>query len=165
MNDTLITFCGWVGSEVTLSDVGNGAQVASFRVGSTPRRYRNGQWEDGPTAWYTVKAWRGLALHVHESVRQGDPVLVQGRLVSDVWERGDGTTSTRYVVVASSVGHDLNRGTSVFSKSLRREQPGGIDESRAQEVLHSYDEGGPRLDANGEVVADLVPVGGEESAA
>lgn len=152
MNDTQITFCGWVGSEVTLSDVGNGTPVASFRVGSTPRRFRNGQWEDGPTAWYAVKAWRGLAQHVQDSVRQGDAVVVQGRLVADVWEKEDGTTSTRFVVVASAVGHDLNRGTSRFSKAVRRENPVGIDETRAQEVIHSYEESGPRLDTNGEVV-------------
>jgi single-strand DNA-binding protein len=121
MNDTQITFCGWAGSDVTLTDVAPGTQVASFRVGSTPRRFRNGQWENGPTAWFTVKAWQALARNVHASIRNGDAVIVQGRLVADVWERGDGTTSTTYVVVAQAVGHDLNRGTSRFVKAPRRE--------------------------------------------
>lgn len=165
MNDTLITFCGWVGSDVTLSDIGHDTLVATFRVGSTPRRLRSGQWEDAPTAWYTVKAWRALAQHVHESVRQGDPVLVQGRLVADVWERTDGTRSTRYVVVATAVGHDLNRGRSVFTKATRRESSGGLNESLAQEVIHSYDESGPKLDADGEVVPELRRVPEEEPAA
>lgn len=152
MNDTHITFCGWVGSEVTLNEIGHETQVASFRVGSTPRRFRSGQWQDEPTAWYTVKAWRTLAQNVHASIRQGDPVVIQGRLVADVWNKEDGSVSTRYVVVASAVGHDLARGTSRFTKTNRRDPAPGVDESRVREVIHSYDETGPRLDANGEVL-------------
>lgn len=152
MNDTQITFCGWVGSEVTVAEVAPGVPVATFRVGTTPRRFRSGSWENGPTSWFTVKAWRRLAEHVRACVSSGDPVVVQGRLVADVWKREDGTTSTRYVVVAHSVGHDLNLGTSVFSRTARREQA-GVDESAVREVIHSYDETGPDLDANGQVVA------------
>lgn len=157
MNDTEITVCGWVGSEVTLNDLGRDLQVASFRVGSTPRRFRNGRWEDGPTAWYTVKAWRALAQHVHVSVHQRDPVIVHGRLVADVWEKSDGTVSTRFVVVASSVGHDLSRGTSTFERSTRRESPAAVDESPVQELIHSYEEAGPALDSDGEVIAPPAP--------
>ena len=153
MNDTQITFSGCVGSDVTLTEVAPGRPVASFRVGSTPRRFRGGQWEDGPTAWHTVKAWGVLAQHLHDCLRSGDPVLVQGRLVADVWQRADGTTSTRLIVVATSVGHDLNRGTSRFTKMARRDPAASVDESPVQEVIHSYDESGPRLDANGEIVA------------
>ena len=131
MNETYVTFTGWVGSEVSLADLGGGHQLASFRVGSTPRRYQNGQWEDGPTTWYTVKAWRRLAEHVHASVRQRDPVLVHGRLVADTWTREDGSVSTRQVVVATSVGHDLSRGTSRFTKAARAEGPGGGQDADA----------------------------------
>ncbi len=159
MNDTQITFCGWVGSDVTLAEVAPGLPVATFRVGSTPRRYRAGSWEDGPTSWFTVKAWRRLAEHVHASVGSGDPVVVQGRLVADVWKREDGTTSTRYVVVAQSVGHDLNLGTTAFARSAKRAAT-AVDESQVREVIHSYDETGPDLDAEGEVVrpADPAPM-------
>ncbi len=165
MNDTQITFCGWVGGDVTVSEVANSTPVASFRVGSTPRRFRGGAWEDGPTAWYTVKAWRALALHVAESVRSGDPVLIHGRLVADVWDKGEGVISTRYVVVATSVGHDLNRGSSSFVKALPRSNGGGPDETRVQEIIHSYDESGPRLDGNGEVIPEPIPLTPQEPAA
>lgn len=159
MNDTHITFSGWVGSEVTLIDIGNGTQVASFRVGSTPRRFRNGGWEDGPTAWYTVKAWRALGENLHASLRSGDPVVVQGRLIADVWRRDDGTVSTKYVVVATSVGHDLNRGTAVFTKSARRDRPAPVDDSRSQAVIHAYEDDGPTLDSEGRVVSHVVAAG------
>lgn len=156
MNDTEITVRGWVGSDVTLTDVGNGVVVASFRVGSTPRRYRNGHWEDLPTAWHTVKAWRALGQHVADSVRLREPVIVHGRLVADVWEKEDGSTSVKYVVVANAVGHDLGYGTSAFTKEARRPSA-DTEDTRLREVIHSYDESGPRLDSFGEVVPDPEP--------
>jgi single-strand DNA-binding protein len=154
MNDSTITFSGWVGSEVTLTEGATGVAVASFRVGSTPRRFRGGQWEDGETIWYAVKAWRALAGNVAASVRTGDPVVVSGKLVADVWKREDGTVSTRYVVVAASVGHDLTRGTSRFSRAPRPETTPAGEDDPVREVLHSYDEGGPRLDGDGQVVQE-----------
>lgn len=116
MNDTFVTFTGWMGTDVTLREVAGGHQVASFRVGSTPRRLRDGQWVNGPTTWHQVKAWRRLALHAAESLRSGDPVVVHGRLVADTWTKEDGSTATQLVVVATSVGHDLAHGTTIFTK-------------------------------------------------
>jgi single-strand DNA-binding protein len=119
MNDSLITFSGWVGSEVELVRVGEGegVPVATFRVGSTPRRLREGRWENGETVWYAVKAWRSLATHVAASLHTGEPVLVTGRLVAETWQKEDGTQVTRHVVVAQGVGHDLARGTSAFTRA------------------------------------------------
>lgn len=119
MNDSLITFSGWVGSQVELTHVGEGESVpvATFRVGSTPRRRRgDGQWENGETIWYAVKAWRQLATHVAASLHSGEPVLVTGRLRAESWQKEDGTTVSRQVVLAQAVGHDLTRGTTVFSR-------------------------------------------------
>ena len=119
MNDSLITFSGNVGGPVDLSVVRDEVPVATLRVGSTPRRLRDGRWEDGETLWYTVKAWRQLATNLADSVRTGDPILVTGRLTAESWTREDGTVATRHVVVAVSVGHDLARGRSVFSRANR----------------------------------------------
>jgi single-strand DNA-binding protein len=119
LNETQVTFSGWIGTDVTLRDVAGGQQVASFRVATTPRRLRDGEWVDGPTTWHTVKAWNRLARHVAESLSSGQPVLVHGKLVADSWTREDGTAVTSYAVVASSVGHDLSYGTSAF----RRPEP------------------------------------------
>ncbi len=114
MNEAFVTFQGWVGNEVVHRETQQGT-VANLRVGSTPRiRKRNGEWVDGPTSWFSVTCWRTLADHVRDSVRKGDPVLVHGRLRADVWERADGQSSVTYVVDATYVGHDLNRGTAVF---------------------------------------------------
>lgn len=121
MNDTHITITGWVGTTPERREVAGGAVVTSFRVVHRSRRFRDGEWADGPTTWYQVKTWRRLAEHVADSIRNGDPVVVHGRLVADVWTREDGATVSQYVLVASSVGHDLTHGTAEFRKG--RPQP------------------------------------------
>ena len=93
MNEPYVTLQGWVGNEVVHRETKEGA-VANFRVGSTPRfRRRSGEWADGPTSWFSVACWRGLADNVRDSIRKGDPVVVHGRLRPDVWKREDGETS------------------------------------------------------------------------
>lgn len=121
MNDTYITLTGWVGSDVSLREVAGNQVVANFRVATTSRRFRNNQWEDGTTTWYSVSAWRQLADNVNTSIRRGDPVVVHGRLEADVWKKEDGSISTQLVVTATSVGHDLSRGTATFRKAVRPE--------------------------------------------
>ena len=114
MNDTHITLTGWIGGDVALREVAGGRAVASFRLACTPTRYRDGEWVKGTTSWHTVKVWNRLARHVAASLGNGDPVVVHGRLVADVWER-DGKPQTSFEVVATSVGHDLTHGTARFT--------------------------------------------------
>jgi single-strand DNA-binding protein len=76
MSDTYVTFHGWVGNEVTHRDP-NGVSVVNFRVASTPRIKRKGEWMDGDTTWYSVSAWRGLAATIRVSVQKGAAVIVR----------------------------------------------------------------------------------------
>jgi single-strand DNA-binding protein len=137
MNEAFVTFQGWVGNDVVHRETPAG-NVANFRVGSTPRiRKRNGDWVDGPTSWFSVSCWRTLADNVQQSVHKGDPVLVHGRLRTDVWEREDGQSSVTHVVEALYVGHDLNRGTSQFTKSTRPDRADTDEtENVVKEIIH-----------------------------
>jgi single-strand DNA-binding protein len=137
MNESYVTLQGWVGGDVDIRDVGE-TQCASFRVGSTPRYNRNGTWVDGQTSWYTVNCWRGLGKNVHDSVKRGDAVVVHGRVRVDVWEREGKPNSVSWIVDATFVGHDLNRGTSSFLKTTRAESPAQSPaQSSAQSSAHS----------------------------
>jgi single-strand DNA-binding protein len=152
MNEASVTFQGWVGNEVVHRETTQG-NVANFRVGSTPRiRKRSGEWVDGPTSWFSVSCWRALADHVRDSVRKGEPVLVHGRLRTDVWEREDGQSSVTYVVEATYVGHDLSRGTAVFVKAARPERVEADDEAEhaVQELIHDNPVDLPQLDSFGQ---------------
>jgi len=121
MNESMVTFQGWLGGDVRIQQAG-GALVARFRVASTPRRFNRstGEWHDGPTQWYSVSAWRALGEHCAASLRRGDPVVVHGRLTQSTWVNQEGVEMSSLEVDASFVGHDLNRGTTGFSRAAGR---------------------------------------------
>jgi single-strand DNA-binding protein len=62
-------------------------------------------------------------------VRKGDPVIVIGRLRTQVWVK-DAVQQERTVLEALTIGHDLSRGTSAFNRSERAQVP----EDRESEV-------------------------------
>ncbi|MBS2937189.1 single-stranded DNA-binding protein [Nocardioides sp. J2M5] len=131
MYEPEVTLTGLVGGDVHLHELSEGRCVASFRVACTPSLLRDGAWVRGTTSWHTVKVWNRLARHVAASVRRGEPVIVHGRLVADVWER-DGTPRTSFEVVASAVGHDLTQGTTSLVRPERVEaEPQAAGEPRA----------------------------------
>ena len=150
MNESYVTVQGWVGNDVDLREAGE-TQVASFRLGSTPRYNRGGTWVDGQTSWYTVNCWRALGRNVKESVRRGDAVIVHGRVRVDVWEREGMPNSVQWIVDASFVGHDLTKGTSAFQKTARVAKDPREDEA-VREMVHGYDADGPQLDSAGDPV-------------
>lgn len=118
LNETVVTLQGWVGGDVQVRQAGD-ALVAHFRVACTPRRFRRStqEWVDGETQWYSVNAWRGLGDSCARSLRQGDPVLVHGRLSARTYVNGAGVEVTSFDVEALLVGHDLTRGTSQFTRT------------------------------------------------
>jgi single-strand DNA-binding protein len=118
MYETTVTLQGYVGTEVTSRAAGDSV-LASFRVACTPRRFQRSSetWVDGATQWYSVTAWRALADHCAQSLRTGDPVIVHGRLTVGSYVNRDGVEVHTLDVEATHVGHDLNRGTAVFSKA------------------------------------------------
>ena len=120
MNETVVTLQGWLGGDVICREVGE-AVVANFRVACTPRRYqkKTDEWVDGDTQWYTVNAWRALAENCGQSLRRGDPVVVHGKLNAQTWTNSAGIEVTSFEVEALFVGHDLNRGSSQFTRTVR----------------------------------------------
>lgn len=118
--DALITLSGNVGTDVEFTQ-GEGWSYARFRLACTPRFLRNGEWTDGETTWINVRVSHRTAVNVKESIRKGDPVLVTGKLRTHAWTNGDGERFDRLVVEATSLGHDLTRGTTSFTKNERSE--------------------------------------------
>jgi single-strand DNA-binding protein len=121
--EALITVRGNVGSEIELRrDENNQWVYARFRLACTPRINRNGQWCDGETTWLSINCrHRALSENLKSSVGKGDPVIVQGRLVTWLWtDKATGEVKERLVVDAQTVGHDLNRGTSAFRRGEQR---------------------------------------------
>lgn len=120
MSDTIVTFQGWVGADVVLRKA-SGHSVVDLRVATTARLKRAGEWVDGDTTWYTVSVWREQADNILRSVKKGDPVIVHGRLRTEVFERQNGETGSKLVIDGALVGHDLRRGVSQFTRTPRPE--------------------------------------------
>ena len=151
--DATITVTGNVGSDIDLRTGPNGEWAyAAFRLASTPRLLRNGQWRDGDTTWLNINCRnRALSLNVHASITKGDPVVVTGRLTTWSWVKKDtGEIQERQVLEAVSVGHDLGRGTTTFQRAERTvPEPPAPDPSTFDALA---DEGGPEA-PEGEVDA------------
>jgi single-strand DNA-binding protein len=118
MYDTAITMVGHVASDPVLRVTGNGTKVVSFRLASTARRRDpvQGDWVDGDTLFFTVKAWKATADNVVASLRKGDPVVVHGRVRDDSYDDKEGMRRTAYVIEAFALGHNLARGLTRFVK-------------------------------------------------
>lgn len=125
MTDT-ITVRGFVATEIKSSTTPGGVPTASFRLGSTDRRYdrASGTWVDGNTNWFTVQGYRQLAGNMGCSIKKGQRVIIVGRLKMRSWEK-DGRIHHVAEINAESVGHDLMWGSANFIRTAGNSgQPG-----------------------------------------
>lgn len=120
-NDVTVTLAGFMGTTPKLFTSPTGNDFTSFRIASTTRYLdrSRGEWVDGRTIWFTVKAWRAMAQNVAASLRKGDAVVVTGRLAVDEWTSPEGPR-TNLVIEASALGPDLTRGRAQFSHTVHR---------------------------------------------
>ena len=119
MSDT-ITLTGLVATTPRHLTTSEGLSITSFRLASTQRRYDTAteKWLDTDTNWYTITAFRDLAVHVVGSVIKGQRVVVTGTLRVRDWASGE-RTGTNVEVDAETIGHDLRFGTSTLIRSVK----------------------------------------------
>ena len=120
MNDIFTTVIGNAVTDVSLRTTTTGVSVASFRIASNPRRFDNAtnSWIEQETNFLTITAWSQLAENVALSVHKGQSLVVSGKLKVRQWQDGE-KNGTSVEIDAVSIGHDLNRGTSEFTKIKR----------------------------------------------
>lgn len=131
MSEIPTTIMGNVVSDVRSISTRSGATLSSFRLAANNRRFNRvtNTWVELDTTYVTVNCWRQLADHVLVSLRRGDPVVVVGRLRVREWTNEE-KSGVVVEIDATSVGHDLTRGTAVFTR-FKREQPESEDELTA----------------------------------
>lgn len=117
--EALVTISGHVGGEVEFRLIKETWPNASFRLACTPRWRKGGEWVDGDTTWLTVTCGKALAEHVRSSLGKGDPVIVVGKLRTSRWQDEARVWHERMTLEATTVGHDLSRGTSTFRRVNR----------------------------------------------
>ena len=118
MTDT-ITLTGLVATDPRHVVTSEGLAITSFRLASTQRRFDRSQekWIDGDTNWYTITAFRQLAVNAAQSISKGQRIILTGVVRIREWE-SDERTGTNVEVESESIGHDLAWGTAVFSRSV-----------------------------------------------
>lgn len=114
-----ITLTGLVATDPRNIVTSEGLAITTFRLASTQRRFdkKESRWMDAETNWYTVTAFRQLALNAMASLRKGERVVVTGRLKIRSWDNGE-KTGTNVDVEAEAVGHDLAWGTTAFNRTI-----------------------------------------------
>jgi single-strand DNA-binding protein len=117
-----ITLTGLVATTPRHMVSSEGQQITSFRLASTQRRFNpeKGAFEDSDTNWYTVTAFRDLAVNIVGSVAKGQRVIVTGRLRIRDWQ-ADEKSGTSVEVEADTLGHDLRFGEAQYTRTLRAE--------------------------------------------
>ena len=125
-----ITLTGLVATAPRHIVTSEGLPITSFRLASTQRRFDRSKerWIDGDTNWYTITAFRQLAINSAGSVGKGDRIIVTGRLRIREWENGE-RVGTNIDVEADAMGHDLMWGTSVFSRSISSTAATTVDQA------------------------------------
>ena len=120
MNDIITTVVGNAVTDVSLRTTTSGASVASFRLASNSRRFdkTSKSWVEQEPSYLSITAWSQLAENVALSVHKGQPIVVTGKLKVRQWQDGE-KSGTAVEIDAQSIGHDLNRGTSDFTKVKR----------------------------------------------
>ena len=116
MTDT-ITLTGLVATTPRHLTTSEGLAITSFRLASSQRRFDRAQqkWIDADTNWYTVSAFRNLAVNSATSVVKGDRVVVSGRLRIRDWENTD-RSGTTIEIEADTNGKDMIWGTSAYTR-------------------------------------------------
>lgn len=162
MTDNM-TVRGFVATEIKTSTTPGGVATASFRLGSTDRRYdrASGTWVDGHTNWFTVQGYRQLAGNMACSIKKGQRVIIVGRLKMRSWEK-EGRIYHSAEIDADSVGHDLMWGSANFIRNAgNTAQPGtGQDpQGSASGTQGNGDHGDP--DETGDTAEDGIFVDDE----
>jgi single-strand DNA-binding protein len=115
----LLTITGLVATTPRHLVTQDGLPITSFRLASSYQKFdvASGKWVDGETNWYTITSFKTLAINVAGSVSKGDRILVTGKLRVRDWDNGE-RTGTSVELEATSVGHDLSWGTSVYTRTV-----------------------------------------------
>lgn len=117
--DTQITISGLVATTPRHLITQDGLPITSFRLAQATRKFDREQnrWTDGETNWYTVTAFRQLAINLSESISKGERILVLGNLRIRDWDNGE-RAGTSVEIEAETVGHDLTWGTAEFKRTI-----------------------------------------------
>jgi single-strand DNA-binding protein len=149
-----VAMTGFVATEPKYHVSEKGTAYITFRLAHSYAQFDSTKetWIEDPTIWFTVKAWGNLATNLHESISKSEPVYVAGRLRKEVWEKNDGKQNEDLIIEASTVSHDLGRGSTKFSRNssgtifnAETQEQSLEDSANPEEILESESNREPAL--------------------
>jgi single-strand DNA-binding protein len=90
--------------------------IANVSLAETPREYKNGEWINGETIWWKVKANGDLAEALADMALKGVKLLVKGELKAFEYTGRDGALKQGFEIRAKSIA-------SVISSKPKTAQP------------------------------------------
>ena len=114
-----ITVAGLVATTPRHLITQDGLPITSFRLACSNRRFDREQnkWVDGETNWFTITAFRQLAINASTSVQKGERIIATGKLRVRDWDNGE-RAGTSVEIEAEHLGHDIFWGTSLFTRTV-----------------------------------------------
>lgn len=127
--DSKTTITGLVATTPRHLITQDGLPITSFRLASTSQIVdpTSGTLIDGETNWFTITAFREIAINTATSVNKGERVVVSGKLRVRDWDNGE-RAGTSVEVEVEAIGHDLAFGTSVYTRTAFVGRPLGSPE-------------------------------------
>ena len=137
VNEAYFSVTGYVATQPRFGFTRTQVPTLSMRVGWTPRRRdpKTGDWADEPSSFATVLCYRKMAENAAASLRKGDPIIVKGTLRTREFEDAAGGKRISVDVLAESIGHDLSRGISVFTRSRAQLAQTALEQWQAEHGL------------------------------
>lgn len=136
-NEAYFSVTGYVATQPVTGTTRSGVPTLSMRIGWTPRRLDQGtgEWVDEPTSFASLKCYRKIAENGFTCLHKGDPVTVKGRLRVREYQDQAGVRRTSVDIVADSLGHDLSKGMSFYSRPRPPAPQQGQERSEADEAV------------------------------
>lgn len=103
-----LVIVGNLGADPDMRYTPSGQAVTNLRV-AVNRKYTKDDELVEETTWFNVSVWGKQAENVHQYLKKGRQVLVEGRLNPDengnprIWTRNDGTPGSSFDVTAQRV--------------------------------------------------------------
>lgn len=106
----------WIGTEPELRFTESGLGVCKFRIKAVARvkdDTAESGWRDGKTLWATANVWDGkgqnnlVAQHTAESLKQGDLVVISGRIYTREYKDKQGQDRISVDVDVEEIGPSL----------------------------------------------------------
>lgn len=135
MNNNPTTATGLVATTPRHLITQDGLPITSFRLASNVEQVNPTTGEGvSETNWFTITAFGDLAINIAGSVNKGERVVVSGNLRVRDWDNGS-RAGTSVEIEASTIGHDLAFGTSVYTRTAFVGRPLGSPAPEPEESL------------------------------